>query len=58
MKKLTLQLDALAVESFATREAAADRGTVQGMVWTDPFVCDTNRDCKTILTYCPCTPMV
>lgn len=59
MSKLKLEMDALAVESFATAADAADgRGTVhgRGAVWTDPFFCDTQRDCKTILTYCPCTP--
>lgn len=30
MKKLTLDLDSLAVESFQTAEASAERGTVQG----------------------------
>jgi len=56
MRKLTLELDALAVESFATDAERGDAGTVHAHAWTDPLVCDTARQCKTILTYCPCTP--
>ena len=54
MKKLTLKVDELAVESFAVvREDEAARGTVDGQA----FLATQPRElCKTILTYCPCTP--
>jgi hypothetical protein len=60
MKKLKLQLDTLAVDSFATVEdAASGAGTVEGreLARTEAFTCNqTTPYCKTILTYCPCTP--
>ena len=41
MKKIKLELDMLAVESFATAEETAERGTVVGREWaTRPQVCD------------------
>lgn len=57
MKKLALELDALEVESFATVEEDAERGTVEAHE-SDPsavYPYCTLR-CKTQLTYCPCTP--
>ncbi|HEX2202425.1 MAG TPA: hypothetical protein VHG91_03965 [Longimicrobium sp.] len=57
MKKLALELDALEVESFATVEEDAERGTVEARE-SDPsavYPYCTLR-CKTQLTYCPCTP--
>jgi hypothetical protein len=54
MKKLTLKIDALAIESFETAKSAdALLGTVEahGALRTQP-----RELCKTILTYCPCTP--
>jgi hypothetical protein len=58
MKKLTLSLEELAVESFATGSARAGTGTVEGLeAATQDLACYTQR-CKTILTQCPCTPML
>ena len=37
MKKLALDLDQLAIESFETLAPAGRRGTVMGNVTTDPF---------------------
>lgn len=58
MKKLKLDCEALAVDSFPTlREAREDMGTVHAREWkpTLPGVCD-----RTLLasnpTCCPCTP--
>ena len=41
MKKLTLELDELKVESFETSVPATERGTVQGFdeSWSDNSVC-------------------
>ncbi|MFL5538895.1 MAG: hypothetical protein ACJ8J0_07880 [Longimicrobiaceae bacterium] len=58
MKKLKLDCEALAVDSFpTTRETCAGAGTVHAREWkpTLPGVCDqtllgTNPTC------CPCTP--
>lgn len=52
MKKLTLSVDELAVESFATARAESGEGSVEAhLAPTYP------RDlCMTILTACPCTP--
>ena len=54
MRKLKLEMDELAVESFPTAAGGADApGTVEGL----QFVRTQPRElCKTILTYCPCTP--
>ena len=53
MKKLTLKIDALAIESFETAKSAdALLGTVQGQA----LATQPRELCKTILTYCPCTP--
>lgn len=42
MKKLTLDLDSLAVESFRTADAQAERGTVHGAEFlTGPDNCVT-----------------
>lgn len=51
MRKLTLDLETLAVDSFATAPAAGAPGGVEAheMIDTSPYA-------KTILTYCPCTP--
>ena len=49
MKKLKLDLDALAVATFETVETEADRGTVQGhLVPTNPW-CAANS----YRSYCP-----
>ena len=45
MKKLTLNLDELAVESFQTNDAAKEKGTVQGhWGWSDDSICPTVTD--------------
>jgi len=60
VKKLKLEIEHLVVDSFATvagDEAAA--GTVEGreMMMRTELTCNqTTPYCKTILTYCPCTP--
>ncbi|HEU0300261.1 MAG TPA: hypothetical protein VFR37_12420 [Longimicrobium sp.] len=41
MKKLTLDLEALDVESFAPADASAPRGTVVGAAMTVPPYCFT-----------------
>jgi hypothetical protein len=60
MKKLRLEIDNLSVDSFATvAEAESPAGTVEGreMLASGEFTCNrTTPYCKTILTYCPCTP--
>jgi hypothetical protein len=60
MKKLKLEIENLSVESFATvAETESLSGTVEGreMLATGEFTCNqTTPYCKTILTYCPCTP--
>lgn len=61
MKKLKLQVESLAVETFETGRDAADagRGTVQGHAGAptlktlcDPSLLASNPTC------CPCTPMI
>ena len=59
MKKLKLELENLAVDSFATvAEAEPLAGTVEGQeMLATQFPCNqTTTYCKTVLTYCPCTP--
>lgn len=58
MKKMKLQIQELAVESFPISEVEGQPGTVQGqeMAPTPPY-----KTCPapTRMTYdCPCTPMV
>lgn len=55
MKKLTLQAEDLAVESFPTGEVDAPFGTVEAreMAPTPPYA---GCPAKTQLTDCPCTP--
>ena len=56
MKKMKLQVQELAVESFPLSQAEAELGTVHGQeVPTPPYkTCPFTR-----MTYdCPCTPMV
>lgn len=57
MKKLSLQVDQLAVESFPTGEAQDRMGTVEGaeMIPTPPYV--TCGCLNTKPTNCPCTPV-
>ncbi|HEU4884507.1 MAG TPA: hypothetical protein VFT45_19790 [Longimicrobium sp.] len=57
MKKLKLQVDQLAVESFPVCQVEEEIGTVKGeMAPTPPYV---GCPGKTRMTYdCPCTPMV
>ncbi|HET7228820.1 MAG TPA: hypothetical protein VFJ16_02325 [Longimicrobium sp.] len=52
MKKLMLELDALAVDSFATGDAADGRGTVRGHDTRYTEFCGT-RTCG-YPTYCGC----
>jgi hypothetical protein len=54
MKKLTLSLDALEVQSFATASHAPDRGTVRGeqQLCTCPTAC-TCPGCPTCAETCP-----
>jgi hypothetical protein len=57
MKKLTLQVEELTVESFPTSDEDAPLGTVHGqeMIPTPPYF--TCKPCLlTKPTDCPCTP--
>jgi hypothetical protein len=68
MRKLTLDVDALAVESFETARGAAGAGTVQGRaagviqnpqpntseIWSCNGTCITCTDCNTCIS-CPGT---
>ena len=55
MRKLRLDLDALAVESFATDAAAAARGTIAAHGYEATPLCNvTNLDCYTRLTCLTC----
>jgi len=58
MMKLKLEIDALVVDSFATAgDAESAAGTVEGREMRTELTCSqTTPYCKTILTYCPCTP--
>lgn len=57
MKKLKLRIDELAVDSFEAGDAESLTGTVEGREMRTEFTCNqTTPYCKTILTYCPCTP--
>ena len=58
MKKLRLELDRLAVETFATEAADAGRGTVAAReAPTIPPWCQTILDqCTAMTGPCPCTP--
>jgi hypothetical protein len=54
MRKLKLQIDALAVESFDTETTPPAAGTVEGRAWTPG--CDSIRICKPDdPSYDPCT---
>lgn len=62
MRKIKLQLDALAVESFATAIISAERGTVDAR--QDTFLCRTGdgmtcprarSDYLSCVEYCRCT---
>ena len=44
MKKLALNLDGLAVQSFETQSTARPRGTVHGAEWTEPTSCWIDTD--------------
>ena len=58
MRKLTLDCESLAVESFPTSDEVADgRGTVHAREWqrTLPVACDQTL-LATNPTCCPCTP--
>jgi hypothetical protein len=54
MKKLTLNVDALEVQSFATVEMEAERGTVQGQQQCTCYTC-TCPGCATCYGTCPNT---
>src|SRR5687768_12440882 len=54
MKKLTLDLNALVVQSFATAPATPSRGTVRGEQCTCPTAC-TCPGCPTCDATCPAT---
>ena len=61
MKKLKLDLDSLAVDTFSTQPRAAEaRGTVRGREWSPSLFypqCNSNNlVCLTYPTGCPCTP--
>ena len=62
MRKLKLEIDTLAVESFAVaRDADAARGTVRGAADVNltlfyPQQCNSGGICFTYPTGCPCTP--
>ena len=64
MRKLSLELDDLAVDSFATEEARSARGTVLGREKTDEYdtcgvSCDPCDTCDTSCAggpYCDCLP--
>lgn len=44
MRKIRLELEALAVESFATERGTAGRGTVRGNVFTVGYECPMSYD--------------
>lgn len=48
MKKLRLELDRLAVETFATGEKSASAGTVRGHATTTKPAVDTQESCNTL----------
>ena len=54
MKKLTLSLDALEVQSFTTSEGARIRGTVRAEQDCTCYTC-TCPDCHTCAETCPAT---
>lgn len=56
MKKLTLQVEELAVESFATGRADERLGTVEGHEMIDTLD-KLGGPLRTKPTDCPCTPM-
>ena len=58
MRKLVLDLDTIAVDSFATAATSAQfPGSVHGREIPRTYTCEqTTPYCKTLLTYCPCTP--
>ena len=57
MKKLSLNLNDLAVDSFQTADDdAALRGTVNANEATPAIVCNATATIKTQPTCCPCTP--
>jgi hypothetical protein len=47
MKKLNLDIDTLAVDSFATGNEAAMRGTMHGHAAQDTFTCLTGMETRT-----------
>ena len=55
MRKLTLEIETLAVESFSTADSEEGKGTVQGhdLIPTPPHLTCAPL---TRLTDCPCTP--
>lgn len=58
MKKLRLQVEDLAIDSFATdAERQDERGTVHGRQGDESFkvICGVST-LKTDMTCCPCTP--
>jgi hypothetical protein len=59
MKKLKLQMDELAVDSFPTAEVEADAGTVEAREALNPsiypYCTHGTYPCKTSLSMCPCT---
>lgn len=60
MKKLTLRLDALKVESFGTDRGAGSRGTVRGHDTRETEWCSWYDPCETLDTCanpCDLTPL-
>lgn len=56
MKKLTLAVEELKVDSFQIEDGDAERGTVAGQASGLTCVCPTWLRCPTILTRDCCTP--
>ena len=56
MKKLTLHLEDLNVETFETSDATLKRGTVRGNGWTDWCVTDEFYSCPNSCGVDTCTP--
>ena len=61
MKKMKLEMDGLAVESFPTATIEAARGTVEGQARIPsvyPYCTHGTYPCNTSLSMCPCTETI
>lgn len=56
MRKLTLDLDAIQVESFSTHAAGVVRGTVDARQGRETFTCPAPTADPTCPNTCPCNP--